>query len=61
MKRCYIKVASYCLLETVQKLYEQGAKNLGIGKEDDEWLVSFDRISEKEMSAIRKARDSADK
>jgi len=61
MKRCYVKVASYCLLETVQKLYEHGAKNLGIGKEDDEWLISFDRISEKEMSAIRKARESADK
>lgn len=60
MKRCYVKVANYCLLETVQELYEQGAKNLGIGKEDDDWLISFDKINKKEMSAIRKVRDSAD-
>lgn len=52
--RCYVKVAKYCLLETVQTLYEQGAKELAIGKEDYDWLVSFDKTNEQERNNLEK-------
>ena len=52
--RCYVKVATYCLLETVQTLYEQGAKELAIGKEDWDWLISFDKSNEKERENLAK-------
>ena len=53
--RCYVKVAGYCLLETVQKLYEEGAKELAIGKEDNEWLLSFDKTNETERHNLSKS------
>ena len=52
--RCYVKVATYCLLEAVQTLYEQGAKELAIGKEDWNWLISFDKSNEKERENLAK-------
>ena len=52
--RCYVKIATYCLLETVQKMYEQGAKELAIGKEDNDWLVSFDKTNEQERKNLEK-------
>ena len=61
MKRCYVKVATYCLLEIIQKLYEQGARELAVGKEDGEWLISFDRAGEKDRNDLIKAREKGNK
>ena len=40
-RRTYVRVAKYCLLEAMKVMQEEGAVNLCLGKEDDDWLVSY--------------------
>ena len=42
-ERIYIGVSKFCLVEAIRELEKQGAVALGLSKEDDSWLLSFDK------------------
>lgn len=48
--RCYVKVAKYCLLETVQTLYEQGAKEL------EHQVEQLQKINSEQKETLKKVR-----
>lgn len=39
--RVYMTVASFCLVEAIEKLKEDGCIELGLSKQDGSWLLSF--------------------
>lgn len=39
--RVYITVASFCLVEAIEKLKQDGCIELGLSKQDGNWLLSF--------------------
>lgn len=39
--RVYMTVASFCLVEAIGKLKEDGCIELGLSKQDGHWLISF--------------------
>ena len=39
--RVYITVASFCLVEAIEKLKQDGCIEFGISKQDESWLLSF--------------------
>ena len=39
--RVYLTVASFCLVEAIEKLKEDGCIELGLSKQDGNWLLSF--------------------
>lgn len=39
--RVYMTVASFCLVEAIEKLKEDGCVELGLSKQDGHWLISF--------------------
>lgn len=39
--RMYITVASFCLVDAIEKLKEDGCVDIGLSKQDGSWLLSF--------------------
>lgn len=40
-ERVYLKVSSFCVVEAIELLEEEGCLELGLSKQDNSWLLSF--------------------